>query len=162
MKELELGLDTAFLKRFTLDFTYARAKVEDQISAVPLPSFGGFVNKWQNTGALKSNTFEATLNAAILRSRQVHWTAGINFDRTRGRITRLEVPPYYQAPFFIQQDEELDAIYGGKFIRNPDELPAGISREQFNVNDDGYVVWVGDGNTFRDGMAKTLGAQPQR
>jgi len=35
-------------------------------------------------------------------------------------------------------------------------LPAGIPQDQFQVNDDGYVVWVGAGNSYTDGIAKTL------
>jgi hypothetical protein len=155
-KELELGFDTFFLNRFNLEFTYARSEVEDQILFVPLPGYAGYGNQWQNAGTLETNTFEASLNASILRSRNFHWTAGINFDRTRQRITRLDVPPYRVGPFWIKDDEDLGAMYGDKFIRDLNDLPAGIPREQFNVNDDGYVVWVGEGKTFRDGLAQSL------
>jgi TonB-dependent SusC/RagA subfamily outer membrane receptor len=155
-KELELGVDLVFLKRFALELAYARLQVEDQILLVPVAGPFGFTNEWRNVGTLEPNTIEATLNASILSTRDFRWTAGIVFDRIRQRITKLDAPPYFQAPFYIKEDEELGAIYGDKWIENSNDLPAGIPQEQFNVNDDGYVVWVGDGNTFRDGLAKDL------
>ncbi|NIR71818.1 hypothetical protein GWO43_13165, partial [candidate division KSB1 bacterium] len=66
------------------------------------------------------------------------------------------VPSYRFGPFHIREGEELGAMFGDRFIRDLDDLPPGIPRNQFNVNDDGYVVWVGEGNTFRDGIANTL------
>jgi TonB-linked SusC/RagA family outer membrane protein len=155
-QELEYGLDMAFLKRFTLDLTYAKSKVEDQILFAPLPAYYGYSNQWRNAGTLEDNNFEASLKASILEARDLHWRVGVNFGQTQQKIAKLEVPAYAQGPFFIKEGEELGAIYGGKFIKDLNDLPAGISREQFNVNDDGYVVWVGNGNTFRDGMAKDL------
>ncbi|MGH7451299.1 MAG: SusC/RagA family TonB-linked outer membrane protein, partial [bacterium] len=41
-KELELGFDTAFLKRFNLEFTYANTIVEDQLLFPPLKAYVGY------------------------------------------------------------------------------------------------------------------------
>ncbi|MDZ7362786.1 MAG: SusC/RagA family TonB-linked outer membrane protein [candidate division KSB1 bacterium] len=155
-KELELGVDTAFLNRFTLDVTYARSNVDDQILFVPLPGYAGYRNQWQNAGTLKTNTIEASLNAAILRSRSFDWKVGVNFDRTRQKIAKLNIPEYRTGPFQIRQGESIGAMFGDRWIRSLDELPPGLPRDQFNVNDDGYVVWVGAGKTFRDGIAQKL------
>lgn len=155
-KELEYGLDMVFLKRFTVDLTYAESTVEDQILFMPLPGFYGYSNQWRNAGTLESNTLETSLKASILEFRDLQWQVGINFDQTEQKITKLDVPAYAQGPFYIHEGEELGAIHGSKFIKDLNDLPESMLREQFNVNDDGYVVWVGDGNTFRDGMAKDL------
>jgi TonB-linked SusC/RagA family outer membrane protein len=157
-KELELGWDAAFLKRFNLEFTYAKSDVDDQLLYVPLPGYVGYSYQWRNAGKLKTNTFEVGLNASILRTRNFQWSAGINFDRSRQKIAKLEnVPPYVvYDTFYITEGEELGAIYGDRWLKSLDELPAGIPHDQFNVNDDGYVVWVGAGNTYKDGIAKKL------
>lgn len=53
-------------------------------------------------------------------------------------------------------------IWGRKFYKSCSDLPGaalqarcGDGRE-FQVNDQGYVVWVGQGNTWRDGITKNL------
>jgi hypothetical protein len=52
-------------------------------------------------------------------------------------------------------------MYGRKFVTSCRQLPAtfqarcGDGRE-WQKNDDGYVVWVGAGNTWRDGITKNL------
>ncbi len=155
-KELELGVDTAFLNRFTLDLTYARSNVEDQILFVPLPGYAGYQNQWQNAGTLKTNTIEASLHASILRGNKFDWKVGLNFDRTRQKISQLDIPSYSADPFLVREGEPLGAIFGDRWIKSLNDLPPGLPRDQFNVNDDGYVVWVGAGKTFRDGIAQKL------
>ncbi|RMD94904.1 MAG: SusC/RagA family TonB-linked outer membrane protein [Calditrichaeota bacterium] len=156
-EELEIGLDTAFLNRFTLELSFAKSTVKDQLLEVPLPSFTGFATQWRNAGTLDTQVLEATLNASLVQKRSFSWTAGLTFDRTfKQKITQLNQPAFRIGPFFIKEGEDLGAMYGDKWVTSLDELPPGIPREQFQVNDDGYVVWVGEGNSFKDGIAKSL------
>jgi hypothetical protein len=46
-------------------------------------------------------------------------------------------------------------FYGYRFLRGGDQVPTG-SADEWDVNDDGYLVPVGAGNTYRDGIAKDL------
>jgi len=54
------------------------------------------------------------------------------------------------------------SIWGRKFITSCSELRSAALQAQcgpnraYQVNDQGYVVWVGDGNTWRDGITKNL------
>lgn len=156
-RELEIGFDTVWFDRITFDFTYASTDVEDQILFVPLPSYLGFGRQWQNAGKLENRIIEGTLNASLIQKRDVSLTAGFNFDvPVRQKIARLDVPQYSLDPFLIKEGEDLGAIWGDKWIRSLDELPAGIDRSLFQINDDGFVVYVGEGNSFRDGIEKKL------
>lgn len=54
-------------------------------------------------------------------------------------------------------------IWGRKFIRNCSELRFNVAAYggcgdgmAFQVNDEGYVVWVGAGNSWRDGITRNL------
>ena len=52
-------------------------------------------------------------------------------------------------------------IYGRVFFRNCLQLYAGLrgrcgEGKDFQVNDEGYLVWVGAGNSWRDGITKNL------
>lgn len=52
-------------------------------------------------------------------------------------------------------------IWGRKFYRTCADLPASVASQcgdgqAFQVNDQGYVVWVGAGNSWRDGITRNL------
>jgi hypothetical protein len=54
-------------------------------------------------------------------------------------------------------------MYGTRFLRSADELPEGVPASQFDVNDDGLLVWVGENGSYRDhqwGTSTTLNATP--
>jgi len=159
--EHEMGLDFILMDRFAVDLTYARSEARDQILRVPLPAVSGFLSQWQNAGTLTSNTFEASLDAQLIQTPNFSWSARLLGDRTRQRITELNVPEYQYGYPFVQglervyvarEGEPLGAFYGLKWATSCDELPGQVSAhcDQFQVNDDGYMVWVGEGGNWRD------------
>ena len=152
--EHEAGVDLGFLNnRATLGVTYARSSTEDQILPVPLPSYTGFLTKWQNAGTLESNTWELSLDTRLIQRDNFSWSARVNFDRTRSEITNLNVPEFrYGVPgqaltnvFFARPGEELGTFYGFQFAESCSDLPSDIQGQcdQFRVNDDGFLVWTG-------------------
>jgi TonB-linked SusC/RagA family outer membrane protein len=157
--EQEMGVDVLFLNRFSLDFTYAHANAEEQILNVPLLAYSGFSNQWQNAGALESNTFEAGLSAQLIRTPDFTWNARLLFDRTTQKITELNVPPYQTgvggqglgSVFYVRPGEALGTFYGFQFAENCGHLPAGVDCSDFQVNDDGYLVYVGDAGSYQNG-----------
>lgn len=156
-KELEIGVDMVFLDRFSLELTHARSTIEDQLLFVPLAKYNGFTDRWENAGELQTRTWEAALSASLMQSRDMTWTAGVTFDRSTNEITRLDVPAYRVTELRIEEGQELGAIFGDEFIKNDrNKLPPGVPQDQFQVNDDGFVVWVGEGNSFKDGISKEL------
>ncbi|MCG8607552.1 hypothetical protein MJD09_21535, partial [bacterium] len=168
-KEFEIGLDMTFLDRFTLEVTRASTTVENQLLRVPLASFFGYTEQWQNAGTLETDTWEASLTGLIKQSRDVSWTFGANIDRSTNKITKLDVAPYSfqnfgtsQSPqiFRVQEGLEYGALWGTTHIRDPqDLLVAGVFEselEQFKINDEGYVVWTGVGNEVTEGISKQL------
>jgi len=159
--EHEMGIDAGFLNRFLFAATYARSTAEDQILPVPLPAVSGWVQRWMNAGTLQSNTVELSLDADVLRRGNFHWTSRVLFDRTRQEITRLDVPPFlYGAPiqgltevFYAREGEPLGTIYGHRFATSCADLPAGAWAnrcDEFAINDDGYLVWVGQGGSLQN------------
>ena len=102
-----------------------------------------------------------------MQKRDMTLSMGFNLDRTRQTITRLDVPAYVYGPpfqgpdvFRIAEGVEYGALFGEIMTYNVrDLLPRGLNEtelSQFQINDEGYVVWVGDGNSFRDGISKEL------
>ncbi len=171
-KELELGVDMAFMDKFSLELTYAKSEVEDQLLDVPLVSYFGYSSQWQNAGTLSTNTFELNLQAALIRKRDTALSLGFILDRTRQKVTKLDLAPYNWAPndsqgasvFRIQEGLAYGALWGSSSVMNNEELFEQIDNEaesqfpidEFQHNDRGFLVWVGTGNTWRDGITKKL------
>ncbi len=158
-KEREAGMEFSVWNKAFLELVYAHSRVEDQLLLVPLSAARGYSGQWRNAGALESNTIEASLRMSLFRNASSSLDIGVVFDRTRQRITEFEPPAFRGGPknaFYIREGERLGALYGDKFLTNLDELPASVAQDQFQVNDEGYVVWVGAGNTWMDGITGNL------
>ena len=158
--EQEMGIDLT-AGRYFADLTYARTEVDDALLLVPQLSFTGFSNQWRNAGAMKSNTIEFSLGAQVIQTPTVAWNTRFLFDRTRQRITEINVPAYQDGVagqglgnvFFVRGGERLGTFFGFQFAEHCGHLPAEAQQycNQFQVNDDGLMVWVGDAGSWQNG-----------
>ncbi len=155
-KELELGVDFTFLNRFSVEASYVDVQTEDQLLFAPLPGYAGYNARWINGGTLDSKIWEASLNASLKQTRDFSWTAGFNFDRTRSTLSQIDVPAYSVSYFRIVEGDAFGTFYGDKWVTDVSELNPGLPADEFQVNDDGYLVWVGSGNTYTDGISNEL------
>jgi hypothetical protein len=85
-------------------------------------------------------------------------------------ITQLDIPEYFvsgagqqgsETMFKIVKGGSLGQIYGRKFVKECGQLPADFqgrcgSGLDFQRNSDGFIVYVGQGNTLADGITKNL------
>ena len=157
--EQEMGVDALLFGRVSADFTYVNTVAKDQILSVPSLAYTGFSSQWQNAGALKSNTWEASLGAQIVRTRDFTWNTRLLFDRTTQHITELHVPAYQTGVggqglgnvFYIRAGEALGTFYGFKFATACGDLPSDVDCSDFQVNDDGYLVYVGGAGSWKNG-----------
>jgi len=150
--ETEIGLDMIAFNRYSLQLSYSHNRIEDQLVAVPLSAAYGFTSQWQNAGTVEGNTWEATLEAQLVRRSNLHWRVGVVFDRSRHRITEYDRPCYrLNTVSYRCVGEPLGVMYGYRYLNSPDGLPAAhaASRDSFQVNDDGILVAVGAGS-YRD------------
>jgi hypothetical protein len=155
--EHEAGFDLSlFNYKAILSATYAQTTTEDQILQVPQPSYGGFSNQWRNAGTLESNTYEATLDLRLIERPDFRWSAKLLYDRTRSEITELNVPAYTYgvggqglgSVFYARPGEEIGNYYGTQYAASCSDLPADVPCDGFAVNDEGYLVWIGEGGSF--------------
>lgn len=158
-EETELGVDLIVKDRYSAQFSYARQETRDQLILIPLAGYAGFANQWQNAGTVTGNTYELTLEADLIRRPTFTWRAGLVADRSRNRITAFDRTCFRtQTIAFRCAGETLGAMYGFRFIGDASELPADVGARisEFDVNDEGLLVWVGAGNRFTDGETKRL------
>ena len=152
--ELELGINVDFLDRFSFEFNYVKAKTDDQILRVPLSAATGFGAQWRNAGEIDATTYEASLNASIIKNDNFSWDLGVIWDKSEQKVSRLDVPAYLTGPgaqettlFRIEQGQNFGVMYGNIFIRSLSDLPAGLDPNNYTINEFGYVVDAATGST---------------
>lgn len=169
-KEVEVGADLEFFSRVGLNVTYAHSTIDDQILPVRPPTSTGFQTQWRNAGELQNKTWEASLTVPIIQSRDLTWTSRLIYDQTRSWVTRLDVPPFTSSVtvgntytiFQFREGERIGTFYGTDFVRSCGQLPSafrsqcGGANSAFRVNDQGYIVWVGEGNQMTEGITRNL------
>jgi len=180
--ENEVGAEFTLMSRLGVELTNARSLTKNQILPVSTPAAAGFTTQWQNAGTLQNNTYEVALNLPITSRRDFSWSMRGTWDRTRTYVKELFVPDFFtdggttqgSGTFFLitakdsmnngQPMNRFGQIYGRQFYRSCGELPGTLpgecggvgSGKSFQVNDKGYVVWVGAGNDYTQGITKNL------
>ena len=179
--ETEMGIDATLFNRLGVEFTYAASDTRNQIMNVPTPAALGFSTKWQNAGTLSNKTFEVALNLPLIQRQNLQWNMRGTFDRNRAHITELFLPEYFTnagtgqgtgSMFLITARTDKDPvsgeafnrygnIWGRRFYKTCGDLPATVQTQcgagkSYQVNDDGWVVWTGEGNSYTDGITKNL------
>lgn len=177
--ETEVGADMTLFGRLSLELTYAKSDTKNQLLNVPTPSSLGFSSKWQNAGTLQNQTYEIAANLPVITKKDFQWNMRGTFDRNRVYITELFMPEYFTSAgtgqgtgslFLItartdKQDgvpvNRYGNIWGRKFYKTCGDMPASVQSQcgpnkAFQVNDQGWVVWAGEGNSYQDGITKNL------
>lgn len=176
--ETEIGVDFTLLDRVGVEVTNATSNTVDQILPVNTPGILGFGTQWTNAGTMHNKTWEVAVNLPIITRADLQWDLRASFDRNRTFISNLAPPDYFSSlgqglgsVFFFSDDGSLNNgfpknrignIWGRRFYRSCAEMPAiapmtcGGAGADFQVNDRGYVVWVGAGNSWQDGITRNL------
>jgi TonB-linked SusC/RagA family outer membrane protein len=157
--ETEFGIDAIYKDRYSLQLSYARTRVEDQLLQIPLAGFFGFESQWQNAGTVTGNTIEASVEAQIIRQPNFTWRLGLVADKSRNKITEFNRSCFtVNTIAFRCAGETLGSMYGFRFIKSADELPETVKSRsaEFGVNDEGLLVYVGPGNQYTEGETKKL------
>ena len=178
--ELEVGTDFELFHKLGVEVTYANAKTKDQIFPVNTPASLGFSSQWQNAGTLLNKTWEVGVTVPVVNNNKVYWQMRGTWDRTRTTIDQLNVPDFVYfggtaqgtgSFFLITADRtvqnghaknEYGNIWGRKFYKTCGDLPTAALQgdcgagKSYQVNDQGWLVWVGAGHSYKDGITKNL------
>ncbi len=94
--ELEGGFDWALLNsRAQLSVTQFRKQVDDLILSAAVSPSTGFTNKIIQSGnQLVNHGTEVGLSLNLLQSERYSWISNTTYSHTRGKVTRLSVPPF--------------------------------------------------------------------
>lgn len=158
-EESELGLDLTFKGRLQGSIVYVTNKTSDNFVAIPAPAVTGYCCVTANPGITTGNTIEATMQGQILSNpKGLQWSVLLTADKTRNIISKFGRTCFVDVLKKACEGVRQGTMWGGRFVTDKSNLlpKHANSQGQFDVNDEGYVVAVGTGNTSRDGVAKAL------
>ena len=161
--EQELGLDMTFKRRVSASVVYVSNVAENVFVSVPAPAVSGYSNVLRNTGKITGNTIETTVQGQILSNPNgLQWTMLLVADKTRNFVSEFKRTCFDDGLTYRCDGVRLGSMYGNNLVtaktglRPEHQATGAASLDQFDVNDEGFVVPVGAGNTWRDGVAKNL------
>ncbi len=158
-KEEEIGLDLAYKSRISGTFTLVRNESRDVFVNVPAPAVSGYSVVVTQPAQVGGRIFEATIQGAVLTKQTgLRWDVLLTASKASlntGSFGRTCFPDGLQ---YKCDGIPLSHMYGNQIIRDKANLPTRHSGSLglFDINDEGFVVPVGTGNTWRDGVAKNL------
>lgn len=125
-RSYELGLDANFLKNLiTLNYTFSRQNVTDQIFAVPLAGSTGASEMLTNGGRVHTNAHEITLIVNPIRTKNVDWSVGLNWTKIDNYVDELApgVESIFLGGFVTPQvragiNDKFPVIYGVGYLRD--------------------------------------------
>jgi TonB-linked SusC/RagA family outer membrane protein len=156
--EQEMGVDMIFNDRYSLQLTYAKQTTRDQIIQLVLPAMFGYPSQWYNTGVQSGNTYEATLEAQLVNRGGFQWSTTFVADRSRSTMDEWNRSCFISGLRNVCEGASLADMWGERFLTDLSDIQSRHpgAGNQFQVNDDGYVVWVGEGASWRDGLSQEL------
>lgn len=157
-REVDIGIDLTYQHKYSLQFSYVESRTEDALMQLPQPAITGYRNQWVNAGVMEGKTYELTIEAQLINTRDLSWSMTFVADQSRSEITSFDRPCFRSSIQFFCAGHSLSDMWGQRFATSLADLPASLDdiASQFQVNDEGLLVWVGEGNSWRDGVSGNL------
>lgn len=125
-KSYEIGADLTFFNGlFSLNYTYSRQNVKDQIFEVPLSGSTGYDSMIMNGGKIHTDAHELTLAVSPVNNRNFKLDFAFNFSKIDNYVDELApgVESIYLGGFVTPQvragiGEKFPVVYGSTYKRN--------------------------------------------
>lgn len=125
-KSYELGADLSFFNNLvSVNYTFSRQNVTDQIFNVPLAGSTGAQELLTNGGRIHTNTHELTINVNPIRTKLVDWNIGLNWTKMDNYVDELApgVESIMLGGFVTPQvragiGDKFPVIYGVGYLRD--------------------------------------------
>ncbi|MCW5518956.1 SusC/RagA family TonB-linked outer membrane protein [Aureitalea sp. L0-47] len=143
--ELEYGVDLGLLGgRIIFEGSVYNKKIDDLLLRTDVPTSSGFTGAVKNAGELENKGIELNLNAAIIDTEDLQWTANFKWWKNESEVTRLDVPAFTEGgfaaslgTFLIQEGKPVTQIVG---TYNPADFTAAEIAER-DPEGDGFFVY---------------------
>jgi hypothetical protein len=116
-KEVEYGLDLGFLdQRVDGGVTHYDNRSSDVILSVPRPTTSGFSGQQLKGASLRSQGWEATLNARPITMRNLSWDFGLQWGQNQTTVQNLQGALFVGAGGGSFAEAVPQAVAGGGFV----------------------------------------------
>ena len=146
-KEMEIGVDFGFLKRFDIVASYAKKNNSDLIFSVPVSSVTGFSYQMQNIAEKNGEIFELQFSATVIEKKDFSWQTTLTFDRMTEHIGKLNRERFTLEYERIETGERVGNMYGSALATSLDQVktsplirPGQTVEDVFTINNYGWVV----------------------
>lgn len=125
-KSYEIGLDLAFWNGLvSLNYTYSRQNVKDQIFEVPLDTSTGYSAMVTNGGSVHTDAHEITLTVNPIKTKNFNWEFGVNFskidnyvDKLAPGVSSIMLGGFVDPQVRLSEGDKFPVIYGTSYMRN--------------------------------------------
>ena len=122
----EIGTDLKFLNnRISVEYTYSRQNVTDQIFSVPLAGSSGAADLVMNGGKIHTDAHEIILNIVAIDTKDWQWDIGANFSKIDNYVDELApgvnsifLGGFEEPQVRAQIGSKFPVIYGTQFKRD--------------------------------------------
>lgn len=88
-KKFNVGIDFNLFQRIDVSLDYYNHQTTDMVFSVPLSYATGMSSIYQNVGKLENKGFEASLNAILLKNKNITWTFAWNGSINKNKVKKL-------------------------------------------------------------------------
>jgi TonB-dependent starch-binding outer membrane protein SusC len=120
--QYDAGLDlSVFKSRISLVFDAYYKKTTDLLLNVPFPLYTGYASVLENVGSVENKGFEISLNADVIRNRDLVWHANVVFAKNDNKVLSLgkgaqnftpTAPTGQQSPVIVQVGLPVGTFWG--------------------------------------------------
>ena len=144
----ELGLEMRMYKnRLSFDMAFYDSITDDLISQMPVSYANGVNYIYINAGSIRNKGVEASVNATLIKMRDLQWKVGANFTSNRNTVVSLGegidswIVASYSTHAYMTAYEggSLTSMYGKAYVRAPEGATA-IDSEGNMVDVSGMLV----------------------
>ena len=155
--EQEFGVDFILRNLYSFELSYIRSSTKNQLSDIELSAITGYTEQWRNVGRQDGETYEATLQANFINKKDLSWSATLIADRSDSKIKEWGTTCFATGLRYVCPGNSIAGMYGARHLRRASELPEDLrgAANQFQVNDDGYLVPVGVNGNYQDRLFGT-------
>ena len=117
--QLNIGTEIAIKdNRFSASFDYYIKKTSSLLSARDLPLSTGYSSYIENIGEVKNWGFEASLNAYVMRKKNLTWMLGAKLSYNKNEITKLSDAIKAQTEAYKEEDVDISTLFYEGYAQN--------------------------------------------
>jgi len=158
--EKEFGVDMVIRDKYSVELTYAMQETAGQLIGLPTPAFTGYSTRVFNTGVFSGETAEVTVQASLVNRPGLSWSSTLVGDKTWSRIDEWGRACYRTGVRNYCAGNSISEIWGERHLVSLNEPMLtrrhGSNLGAFQINDDGYLVAVGEGYSYTEGVSESL------